>query len=93
MSARRKLTAEKASRMDSIQIRRAEHSDARTIAGFNRAMARETENKDLIPEVVLAGVNSLFENPSRGFYIIAEVDSKAVASLMITVEHKRLTSH
>lgn len=72
--------------MDLIKIRRAEHSDASTIAGFNRAMARETENKELIPEVILAGVNSLFENPSRGFYIIAEVDSKVVASLMITTE-------
>ena len=49
-------------------------------------MAQETENKDLIPEVILAGVRSLFERPSRGFYIVAETDSNVVACLMITTE-------
>lgn len=72
--------------MDSIHIRRAEPRDAGTIAGFNREMALETENRDLIPEVTLAGVKSLFENPSLGFYIVTEVDSQVVASLMVTAE-------
>ena len=49
-------------------------------------MARETENKELIPEIILAGVNSLFENPSRGFYIVAEADAQVVACLLITTE-------
>ena len=49
-------------------------------------MAWETENKELMPEVILAGVTSLFENPSRGFYIVAEIDAKVVACLMITTE-------
>lgn len=49
-------------------------------------MAQETENKDLIPEVILAGVRSLFEHPSRGFYIVAETDGNVVACLMITTE-------
>ena len=72
--------------MDLIKIRRAEQSDAGTITGFNRAMALETENIQLIPEVIMAGVKAVFENPARGFYIIAEVDSKVVASLMVTTE-------
>ncbi|MGD1951307.1 MAG: GNAT family N-acetyltransferase [Leptolyngbyaceae cyanobacterium] len=72
--------------MDSINIRRAQLSDASAIANFNQAMAWETENKKLISEVILAGVTSLFENPSRGFYIVAEIDAKVVACLMITTE-------
>jgi len=72
--------------MDPITIRPAEHLDADTIAGFNCAMARETENIELVPEIVLAGVRSVFENRSRGFYIIAEANSKVVASLMVTTE-------
>ncbi|MFG6096747.1 GNAT family N-acetyltransferase [Leptothoe sp. ISB3NOV94-8A] len=72
--------------LDSIKIRRAQLSDAQIIANFNRAMAQETENKDLIPEVILAGVNSLLNNPSRGFYIVAKVDTQVVACLMITTE-------
>lgn len=56
------------------------------IANFNQAMAWETEKKELIPEVILAGVTSLLKNPSRGFYIVAETDAKVVACLMITTE-------
>ncbi|MEL6130005.1 MAG: GNAT family N-acetyltransferase [Cyanobacteria bacterium J06636_28] len=72
--------------MNPITIRLAKPNDAETIAAFNRAMAQETENKDLIPEVILAGVRSLFEHPSRGFYIVAETDGNVVACLMITTE-------
>ena len=49
-------------------------------------MAWETEKKELIPEVILAGVTSLLNHPSRGFYIVAETDAKVVACLMITTE-------
>lgn len=74
------------SNLDSIKIRRAQPNDARNIANFNQAMALETENKELIPKVILAGVNSLLNNPSQGFYIVAETDTKVVACLMITTE-------
>ena len=67
--------------MNSINIRRAESSDSHAIAAFNRAMARETENIELIPETISAGVNAIFENPARGFYIVAEIDSNAVGAV------------
>lgn len=72
--------------MDSVNIRRARPSDAEDIASFNRAIAQETENKDLIPDVILAGVNALLNNPAYGFYIVAEINMKVVACLMITTE-------
>ncbi len=70
--------------LNSITIRLAKPNDAETIAAFNRAMAQETENKDLIPEVILAGVRALFEHPTRGIYIVAETEGNVVACLMIT---------
>ncbi|MBX2865922.1 MAG: GNAT family N-acetyltransferase [Leptolyngbyaceae cyanobacterium MAG.088] len=72
--------------MDSIHIRRAQPRDAEAIANFNQAIARETENKELISDVILAGVNALLSNPAYGFYIVAETDAKVVACLMITTE-------
>ncbi len=72
--------------MDSITIRRAERGDAQIIADFNRAMAHETEDKTLVPEVVLAGVETLLESPALGFYLVAIAESKVVATLMVTME-------
>ncbi|CCQ56068.1 hypothetical protein [Crocosphaera watsonii] len=53
--------------MDTINIRLAQLSDAEDIATFNQIMAKETEEKVLLPDVVLAGVNTLLKNPSQGF--------------------------
>ena len=72
--------------MDTINIRLAELSDAKEIANFNQIMAKETEGKVLQPDVILAGVNTLLKDPSQGFYIVAELDSKVVGCLMITRE-------
>jgi GNAT superfamily N-acetyltransferase len=60
--------------------------DAQTIARFNAQMAFETEGKELIPEVIAAGVRRLIETPSLGFYLVAEHDGRVVAGLMITNE-------
>lgn len=68
------------------QVRRAQPSDTAAIARFNIAMALETESKTLDPDVVAAGVAALFDNPALGFYVVAEVESQVVASLMITTE-------
>lgn len=69
-----------------IVIRFAEMADASVIAEFNSAMALETENKKLFPEVVFAGVQGLLGNPSLGFYVIAERGGDAIGSLMVTTE-------
>ena len=88
MAGIQKVTGRKfqESNVESIYIRKAELSDAGSIVDFNRAMARETENKELIPNVISAGVNSLLKNPAFGFYIVAMDSSRVVASLMITTE-------
>ncbi len=69
-----------------ILIRLAEIRDVQVITKFNRAMALETEQKELIPEVISKGVDKLLNNPNLGFYVIAERDNEAIGSLMVTTE-------
>lgn len=53
-------------------VRVAAIEDAEVIVEFNRAMARETESRELDPGVLRAGVESLLADPARGCYFIAE---------------------
>jgi GNAT superfamily N-acetyltransferase len=69
-----------------IVIRLAAASDARTIAGFNAAMARETENLELDGERLLQGVQAVLDDASKGFYLVAEIDGAVVGQLMLTFE-------
>ncbi|MCR8922783.1 GNAT family N-acetyltransferase [Dasania sp. GY-MA-18] len=69
-----------------LVIRPATLDHDQALADFNSAMALETENKLLVPEVILAGVRNLINNPHRGFYLVAEVEGAVVASLMVTTE-------
>jgi len=68
-----------------MRIRLATPADAGVLIEFNAAMALETEGKELLPDVIGAGVRSLLGNPAAGFYLLAEQDS-AAGSLMITKE-------
>ena len=70
----------------SITIRRATPADAEFIAAGNAAMALETENKTLEPDVLLPGVRAVLEDASKGIYWIAEVDGTPAGQLMITWE-------
>lgn len=67
-------------------IRQATINDAAAIADFNIKMAKETEDMDLAPEVINAGVRNMIENPQMGFYLVAEEDNNIQASLMVTTE-------
>ena len=69
-----------------MQLRLATLHDAPVLVEFNAAMALETEQKALLPDVVGAGVRSLLGNPASGFYVVAEKDQRVVGSLMITKE-------
>ena len=69
-----------------ILIRFAEIRDVLVITKFNRAMALETEQKELIPEVISKGVDKLLNNPNLGFYVVAERDNEVIGSLMVTTE-------
>jgi len=68
------------------QIRQANANDALTLAEFNIAMARETEQRELDRTTITAGVKAIFDNPDRGFYVVANVDEQIAGSLMITKE-------
>ena len=69
-----------------MKIRLATNADAEVLTGFNAAMALETERKQLLPEVVGAGVRALLGNPSSGFYVLAEEEGHVVGALLITKE-------
>jgi GNAT superfamily N-acetyltransferase len=69
-----------------IDIRRAADADAPHIAQWNIAMAWETEHKRLDPDTIARGVRAVFDEPRRGFYLIAEQDGMAVGCLMVTYE-------
>ena len=67
-------------------VRKAIRSDLDALVRFNRAMAEETEGKDLPSDTLRAGVLSVFDDPSKGFYIVADGDGGPVGSLLITPE-------
>jgi ribosomal protein S18 acetylase RimI-like enzyme len=73
------------------RLRLADARDVQSIVEFNRAMASETETKDLDREVLTAGVRNLLKHPGYGFYVVAEHDeteheAEVVGSLMVTYE-------
>ncbi|MGH8233030.1 MAG: GNAT family N-acetyltransferase [Rhodanobacteraceae bacterium] len=49
-------------------------------------MAYETEHKTLDHEILAQGVAAVFDDPRRGFYLIAERDGEPVGCLLITRE-------
>jgi GNAT superfamily N-acetyltransferase len=69
-----------------LYIRRAAPDDADAIARWNIAMAWETESKALDPATIGRGVRAVFDEPRRGFYLIAELDGAAVGCLLVTYE-------
>jgi len=68
------------------QVRDATPTDIETIVAFNRAMARETEGKDLAVEVLLPGVRTVIANSTLGRYFVACHGAELVGQLMITTE-------
>jgi len=71
---------------ENLRVRLATVDDRDAFVRFNRAMALETENKTLDEGVVTPGVQAVFEEPARGFYVLAERGDEIVAALMVTYE-------
>jgi ribosomal protein S18 acetylase RimI-like enzyme len=67
-------------------IRIAHPSDVDSLIAFNQAMALETEGKKLETEILSAGVNAVFADDKKGFYVVAESGDEIVGGLMITYE-------
>ena len=73
--------------MTNIRVRNASRSDIERIAEFQQAMAMETEGRTLDPSVSTQGIVAIFDDPVKGFYIVAVSDTdEVVGSLLITYE-------
>lgn len=69
-----------------MNIRLANASDAADLVDFNQAMALETEGKRLDSQVLKSGVEAVFSDEKKGFYVVTEADAKIVGGLMVTFE-------
>jgi len=67
-------------------VREATQNDARIIADFQLAMAMETEQLMLDPDVVDKGVRAVFDDPGKGKYYVTEINREVIGSLMTTFE-------
>lgn len=72
--------------LEEITIRVAKSAEARSLVEFNQAMALETEGKTLNPEILTSGVEAVFKNQDKGFYVVAESAGEIVGGLMVTYE-------
>ena len=69
-----------------MNIRIAKIEDAPDLVEFNQAMALETEGKRLETDVLKSGVEAVFNDEKKGFYVVAEEENKIIGGLMITFE-------
>lgn len=69
-----------------IIVRAANPEDVPFLVECNAAMALETEHKTLDRDVLTRGTHAVFDDPRRGFYLIAELDGQPAGCLLITYE-------
>ncbi len=72
--------------MTSTTIRSATSDDIPFLVDCNAAMASETEHKTLDREVLVHGTQAVFDDPRRGFYLVAERDGECAGCLLVTCE-------
>ena len=56
------------------------------MAEYNILLARETENLELPPDVVRAGVEALLRDETKGTYFVAVRDNEVIGQVLITHE-------
>lgn len=69
-----------------LRIRPAYPREIATLVEFNRAMARETEGRELDEARLRAGVEGVFADPGRGAYYVALAGEEVLGALLITFE-------
>lgn len=69
-----------------ISIREAVRQDIPVLIGFQKNLARETENLELSAPILEKGMTALFDDPSKGQYFVAEENGEVIACHMITFE-------
>ena len=72
--------------MSDITVRLGTPGDIDALVASQQAMARETEGKTLHAAQLRKGVNAVFISPDKGFYLVAQVESEVVGTLLITYE-------
>ena len=72
--------------MDQFDVRLALSDDWETIVDFNCRLAEETENMQLDPATVRAGVEAVLADPHKGRYFVACVGQNVVGQMMHTWE-------
>ena len=66
--------------------RHASLADADAIARYQLQLAMESENKSLDFHVVKTAVEAVFDDATKGFYLVADVEDRTVGSLLMTTE-------
>lgn len=69
-----------------MKIRKAKSSDSASLVDFNQRMALETEGKQLDAAVLIPGVQAVFSDPNKGFYVVAEENGEIRGGLLVTFE-------
>ena len=69
-----------------MEIRLAKADDAAALVEFNQAMALETEGKRLDTDILRKGVEAVFGDAGKGFYVVADDAGRIVGGLMVTFE-------
>ena len=69
-----------------IEVRNANPEDIPYIREFQKQMALETEKLTWDDEKINKGVEAVFDDPEKGFYIVSTSNSQVVASMLITTE-------
>jgi GNAT superfamily N-acetyltransferase len=73
-------------RLNQITVRPATPGDIEFLISGNAQMALETEGLLLDPDRLHGGAQAVFDDPARGFYLIAEIENLPVGQMMITYE-------
>ena len=69
-----------------ITVRKATLTDLDTVIQFNAALAWESEGRSLDLARLRTGVEAVFDDGGRGFYLVAEVEGRVAGQLLITYE-------
>lgn len=69
-----------------MDIRLATAAEIASLVEFNQAMALETEGKSLDSDTLTRGVSAVFDDPNKGFYVVADEGGRIVGGLLVTFE-------
>lgn len=69
-----------------MKVRKAISEDKNRLVDFQLAMAHETENIQLNPQIVDKGVFAVLNDFNKGVYYVAEIEDQVIGSLLTTFE-------